>query len=331
MTHGPAPTSLTLETIKHTSFAILISILICALVYAVVDPSLFQRPVAVLLPVICPLLAAPPIVRYLLKSRSEMADAKAVADTHARRLQAMAEEKDRVLSLVGHDLAGQMGIISSFANALGQPQVTDADRFGQANEILQAAALAQDVLREMMTWGRLTIADEETQRSPVDGRLLIDQVVELTRGLAAAKGIFMEGIGRSMQVSADRRQIEGALRNLVGNAIQHTPRDGTIVLSIEKLENGRISFTVRDNGNGIRPDILAALRRGEALNIFKRGSTDPDDGNRPSDTARALRGTARSTGLGLALCREVAERHGGTLAIDSSPGSGTTVSLSIST
>jgi signal transduction histidine kinase len=320
---------------------VLVSGLICTLTYAVIDPSLFASPLALSLPVICPLLTAPPVIHHLLKTRWEMASATATAEAHTRRLEAMIAERDQLLDVVGHDLAGHVGMIASFATALGQPKVTNNDRLGQAGEIERAAMAIHEVLRDLMAWDRLTIADENTRRLPIDGRKLIDKVVELTRGLAAAKGIFMEGIGRSVHVSVESHQIEGALRNLVGNAIRHTPRDGTIVVSIEALKEDGIAFVVRDNGSGIPADVLAAVRRGEALKPFKHGGGtsefgEEDSAPRPSDVARAVRGKSnrtgapRSTGLGLALCREVAERHGGSLEINSSPGAGTTVALKIS-
>jgi len=290
--------------------ATLLSAAICAITYALVDPSLFRVPVALAMPVVTPLLSAPPVIYQSLRSRRDIHLARRETEARARELEAMVAERDRILRLIGHDLAGHLGLVIGFAGELAKKDVPEWTRVDHAIEIERAGRAAHDVLRELLLWGRMTIGAEETQLAPVDARELVDRVAQLMRGLAAAKGVLLEAFGASVSVRVDRRQIEAGLRNLIANAVRHTPRSGSIVVSVETgagARAGMVGFAVRDNGSGMSADQLAALRDGS-------GDRKPaqQDGQ---------------SGLGLLLCHEVARRHGGRLDLDSKPNAGTTAIL----
>ena len=108
----------------------------------------------------------------------------------------------------------------------------------------------------------------------------------------------------------DAALIGRLLLNLTTNALRHTPEEGLITLFAQKTENG-LTLTVRDTGEGVPPEALPRL--GEPF--FR-----PDD-------ARAR--THGGAGLGLALCKEIAHAHGGTLAFESALGEGTTVTVEL--
>jgi two-component system sensor histidine kinase BaeS len=94
----------------------------------------------------------------------------------------------------------------------------------------------------------------------------------------------------------------------VGNAIQHTPPDGRIVLS-GRREGDEVVLAVSDNGSGIAPEHLP--------HVFDRlWRADPSRSR-----------TTGGRGLGLAIVRHLVEAHGGTVAVDSTPGLGTTFTV----
>ena len=104
----------------------------------------------------------------------------------------------------------------------------------------------------------------------------------------------------SCMVRADADQIEQVIINLLDNAIKYTPEGGTITL-ISRQENGHISFRVKDNGIGIKPE--------DAPHIFDRFYK--------ADKAHTV---GKGTGLGLAICYRIMERHGQTIRLVSGEG-----------
>jgi signal transduction histidine kinase len=110
----------------------------------------------------------------------------------------------------------------------------------------------------------------------------------------------------------DSGKIEQVLNNLLGNAIKFSHPDTTIEVSVQAGANA-VTVAVRDQGQGIPADELSRLFR-------NFGTT-------------RVRGTAGepSTGLGLAIARKIVEGHGGTVAVDSAVGQGSTFSFSLPT
>ncbi len=103
-------------------------------------------------------------------------------------------------------------------------------------------------------------------------------------------------------VLVDRERIDHVFDNLVGNALRHTPRGGTVRVAAE-AEGDRIRFAVSDTGEGIAAEHLPRL--------FEKFYRVP--GSR-----------SEGAGLGLAITREIVQAHGGSIAVESQPGRGTT-------
>jgi signal transduction histidine kinase len=94
------------------------------------------------------------------------------------------------------------------------------------------------------------------------------------------------------------------LRNLLGNAVKFTPPNGTIEISAE-IQAAEVVITVTDSGAGIPPERLPGL--------FRLGANQPTFGTKGE----------KGTGLGLPLCRDMVEKNGGRIWVESTPGQGT--------
>jgi signal transduction histidine kinase len=115
-----------------------------------------------------------------------------------------------------------------------------------------------------------------------------------------------------LQVSADRNMLETVVRNLVGNAIKFTPRGGTITLAAAPAEQpDRITLSVSDSGVGMAPAAAAKLFRIETH--YSTPGTEQE----------------RGSGLGLVICKDMVDRSGGRIWVESQPGEGTTMSFTI--
>ena len=117
-------------------------------------------------------------------------------------------------------------------------------------------------------------------------------------------------MGPHLLIRGDERKLKQIVTNLFSNAVKFTPAGGEIVIAA-RIDECRIVLDVRDTGIGIAPEHVA-----RALSPF--GQVD-------SRLSRRYEGT----GLGLPLARALAELHGGTLTLDSAPGRGTKVRVTL--
>src|ERR1043166_6933488 len=163
----------------------------------------------------------------------------------------------------------------------------------------------------------LARADEGLVRlhqEPVDLRALILETEETGELLAEPAGIEVSADAPVAPVIApvDGSRIRQLVMNLLTNAVKYTPAGGRVRLWLER-DDGRVRFGVSDTGIGIAP--------GDLPHIFDRFWR--------ADSARTRTGERPGVGLGLAICKWIAEAHGGTIEVQSRPGRGTTFSVTL--
>jgi len=143
---------------------------------------------------------------------------------------------------------------------------------------------------------------------PVELGTLLRHVEETWHPLARAKGVTFEvAASDPVWVRGEGRLLERLVANLADNALKHTPRHGRVTIQVGQA-NGDSWLTVRDTGPGISSDMLPHLFE----NFFQR--RDPAE-------------SKQSVGLGLALCRWIAEVHHGRIEVASPPGQGATFTV----
>lgn len=251
-----------------------------------------------------PRMAPPPTaageVRVLAESFNNMLDRLAVAFSTQREFIADASHELRTPLTV---IAGQLEVLA----AERRPAAADVRRVQRlvAGEIARMSRLVDDML---------LLARSER------GDFLRLQEIELQRFVAELWASASLGERRRFQLgtvpdavlTADPDRLAQALRNLIGNAIQHTSApDGLVRLEVSARPRGRALFAVLDDGPGIEPDQLQL--------VFERfHRTD-------SGRARAVGGA----GLGLAIVRAIAEAHGGQARAMSAGGTGARLELEL--
>ncbi len=151
-------------------------------------------------------------------------------------------------------------------------------------------------------------------QEPVDLRALILETEETGELLAEPAGIAVSADAPvdPVIVPVDGSRIRQLVMNLLTNAVKYTPAGGRVRLWLER-DDGRVRFGVSDTGIGIAP--------GDLPHIFDRFWR--------ADSARTRTGERPGVGLGLAICKWIAEAHGGTIDVQSRPGRGTTFSVTL--
>lgn len=227
-----------------------------------------------------------------------------------RRLNA---NKDRLFSIVAHDLRGPFNGILGFSAMLADSSggLAPETTAHYARQIHDSSKSLFDLLNNLLDWSRLQLNELRLDARPQAVAALAAEAIQQCRPLAADKSITIRtDLPDRLAVVADRTALITVLRNVIGNALKFSAPGATV--EIHALEaGGRGIVEVRDAGIGMDPETLRSL-------------FEPS----PPSTRPGTRGEGGS-GLGLHICLELMQRQDGSLAIDSTPGRGTTVRLSL--
>ncbi|HBZ25667.1 MAG TPA: hypothetical protein DEO54_05425 [Rikenellaceae bacterium] len=209
--------------------------------------------------------------------------------------------KDKFFGIIAHDLKSPFNSIIGLSEVLID-QIKEKDYEGidkYARIIGQSSQRAMDLLMNLLEWSRSQTGRMEFNPENFELVDLIDENKVLFDEIAAQKAITIKKVlPHNLVVFADKPMISTVLRNLISNAIKFTRQDGEIIISAEKRGN-EIFISVCDNGVGI------STRRID--NLFRL------------DKSESTTGTAKEqgTGLGLILCKEFIEKHGGKIWVES--------------
>ncbi len=222
--------------------------------------------------------------------------------------------KDKFFSIIAHDLKSPFQSILGFSSLL----VDDPDDFDKEETtryvgmIHESAKKAFELLENLLLWARSQRGLVDFAPEKLNLKKIIEEVVSLASLQAEKKEITLEYVmADDNTVLADPQMIKTIIRNLVSNAIKFTPAGGRVSVSVS-LEpevvsrDPRVVIRVKDTGVGIPAD-----RLDEIFRVDSKSSTP---------------GTANESGsgLGLILCREFAEKNGGSISVESEIGVGST-------
>jgi len=242
--------------------------------------------------------------RVELHSDDEIGEVAAAFNDMARHLEANEEARRQLLADVVHELRTPLSIIQGNLEAWrdGIVAATPGEIAPVHEEAVHLARLITD-LRDLSLAeaGQLDLAREMTDLTALAGA-----VVESYSQRAASQSValtFTSGPG-PLYASADPGRIRQVLRNLLDNALQHTPRGGAITVSVEAAPESLVSVSVRDTGSGIAPEDLPHVFE----HFYKA--------DRSRDRSRS------GSGIGLAIVRQLVEAHGGTVRVSSTHGAG---------
>src|SRR5438132_1332415 len=192
----------------------------------------------------------------------------------------------------------------------GLPQ----DTLATLEETLQEIKRMTELVEALLTLARADEGIAPLHREPVDLREIVEEARETGELLAEEAGVRMEMTtpAEPVVMSVDATRIRQLILNLVTNAVKYTPAGGSVRLQLGPA-NGKLTLSVADTGIGIAP--------GDLPHIFDRFWR--------ADSARTRTGERPGAGLGLAICKWIAEAHGGKIDVVSRPGRGTTFTVTL--
>ena len=171
-----------------------------------------------------------------------------------------------------------------------------------------------ELVEALLTLARADEGTAPLHREAVDLRAIVQETGETGELLAEEAGVNMEVAtpAEPVIVPVDASRIRQLILNLLTNAVKYTPAGGSVRLQLGPAD-GRVTLSVADSGVGIAP--------GDLPHIFDRFWR--------ADSARTRTGERSGAGLGLAICKWIAEAHGGTIDVQSRPGRGTTFTVTL--
>ncbi|WP_210514192.1 ATP-binding protein [Hymenobacter terricola] len=262
------------------------------------------------------LLVAVYLYRNLRRSRSALAANHRALKQVSAELRSVAVSKDKLYAIVAHDLRGPVMAFSGVTSLIDS-YIAQNDQAGLARLpalVRQAADSLNHLLDNVLNWAVSQTGELECRPAPLLVSELFAECQALYQTTAAASWQHITmATPPGLAVLADRNMARTILRNLVGNALKFMPAGGHVHLdaAIDPDDSSTVLLNCTDTGPGMSAATIAALMSGPAL---------PE----PTPTPRTT-----GLGLGLALSRAFVHRHGGTLVIQSRPGAGTNVTVSL--
>ncbi len=214
--------------------------------------------------------------------------------------------KDKFFSIIAHDLRNPFNYISGITDVL----LWDIKNNEQASlekpiqNIKSTSQQAHELLENLLLWARSHTNTLSFDPAPIDFKALIVECIEFLDGQAVRKNITIHSKSlKETIITADANMISTVIRNLLANALKFTRPGGNVWITLSRTAHD-CTISIKDNGVGIEKDKISALFSLESKHKTK--------------------GTQQETGsgLGLILCKEFIERHGGEILVNSEIGKG---------
>lgn len=246
------------------------------------------------------------------RRQAEILAQKEEIETQAERLKELNDFKDVTFSVLSHDLRSPVNALTGTMMMLDEKLMTPDEFSMHKNELNNKLQSVSLLLENMLYWAQSRMKGEQKldiEKLNMKRKAL--KTIAVLKDAALQKSITLtHNIPEELTAYGDANQIDIVFRNLVSNAIKFTPDGGTITISgYESGNTTQVSFT--DTGVGMTDEQLSKLFSELTLNST-RGT-----------------GGEKGTGLGLQLCYEFIKKNGGDIVVSSTPGKGSTFTITL--
>jgi signal transduction histidine kinase len=236
-----------------------------------------------------------------VRGRDEIAFLAATLDEMRQALRQRNQRLQMMLAGIAHEVRNPLGGIELYAGILRDELAGQPEQLAHVRKIEREIGHLEQVVSDFLEYARRG----RPELAPTDLVALLGEVVELCQGEAQGAGVALElDSAGALTTLAEPAQLKRALLNLIRNALQATPRGGTVAVT-SRADGDRCLVVVRDTGSGIASEAQEK--------IFTPFYTTKEKG----------------TGLGLAFVREIVNDHDGQLRLESAPGRGSTFTVTL--
>ncbi len=236
-----------------------------------------------------------------------------VIEQGTKKLSEVVAENTKFISIIAHDLRGPLssilGALEILKLKLAHYKIDDIENC--ISHASDSATRTLNLLESLLEWCVSQIDGKNFNPVKINVYKLIRDDIEDIRASARQKHIALNhSIAPDLNVSADLHMVKTIFRNLVGNAIKYTSTGGKISISVSEISSF-VEITIKDSGIGISPEIQRKLFKSEEFNSTVGTNNE------------------KGIGLGLLLCKDFIEMHGGYIRIQSELGKGSEIKFSL--
>ena len=243
-----------------------------------------------------------------IQHQLSLMEAKKTICLQNQKLQKTMESRDKLYSVIAHDLRAPIGTIKMIAASLENErnQMTDPHILKSFDMIHETTEEAYNLLENLLRWSRNQNGKTRIYPTTFDLSKAIYHVLALFTAIADSKGISVNNHSKAnVTVYADEDMIRTVLRNLLSNAIKFSFPGGQIDVGLSEMPD-MVMVSVKDNGQGIKKELQSKLLKGNEY-ISTYGTHNE-----------------KGSGLGLILCRDFVKMNKGKLWFSSQENKGTT-------
>lgn len=243
----------------------------------------------------------------------ELHDKTEIISNQINALQQLNAEKDRLISIIGHDLRTPFNSILGFGELLHEEfDLLSKEEIRQySGYIIQSSNNTLQLLENLLLWAKI-------QQNRIDFKVKEVKLYEILNDVSKTLHDNLQNkeiqllilFDEKVTIQADEEMIKTVIRNLIGNAIKFSKHGGIIEIYVEEAPTENKVF-ISDNGIGIKKHFVD--------HIFEMESS----------TIKSENSIGNGHGLGLILCKEIVEEHGGTIGVKSEQGKGSTFYFSL--
>lgn len=226
------------------------------------------------------------------------------------QLEKLNAEKNKLMSIVAHDLRSPLASIQNFLELLTQHELDEEQKLDIENDLLNSTKNTLAMLSKLLDWSKSQLHGVSAHMEYLNIQALFESTLNLERDIAARKNISLDYyFDPSAGIYADGDMMQLILRNIVGNAIKFTGIGGHIMVKAEAQGNNCL-ISVEDDGIGMSEKKQLSIF---SLNVESTFGTNNEKG----------------VGLGLMLCMEFIKAQNGKIWLESMPGKGTCFYISV--
>lgn len=251
-------------------------------------------------------------ISYIRKNydqEREAVDDKGLAiEEQKQELERLNSEKDKLFSIVTHDIRTPLTSIQGYLELLTQVDLEENERFEIKKQLLQLTRDASSMLTNLLSWARTQMDGSHVELKKIEVKNALISGLNIERNIAEKKGVALQiDAEDGLAIMADENMLQLVLRNLVNNAIKFTPAGGKVEVLAAKKEND-CCIMIRDNGIGVDEEQAEKLFQ---LNAASTYGTNNEKG----------------VGLGLLLCKEFTIMQGGQIFYERNSNGGASFSI----
>lgn len=232
------------------------------------------------------------------------------AESRAEAVRKSEELKSVVIDALAHELKTPLTAIEVAADVLRQPQLVSAEqRTDMLNVIQEEARRLRRLMGEAIHLARIDAKRFKLEREALGVDALVDEAMRSFGNRMDTHSVRLDFAVGVPPVFVDRELMLEAVKQLLDNAIKYSPANSCITIAATET-HGLVSISVRDQGQG-----LTELEQTRVFDKFYRG--------------RRERTAVQGTGMGLAIAKEIAEAHGGSISVESEFGKGARFTITV--